>query len=188
MVRRVKNFRPNFKPKEVNTTYVNQQLDAFVERGTWKKGLTIFNEIQKNKTIAHITCYRKLVHLIGFTGSDLKKAREIFDVADKLKKKDVILFNIMIRCYSKVGHYSEAMRLYQYMKERGLNPNSFTYTFLLQGLKRAPEDIFQHFTENEIPKEKESFYVKKRIEMIKKIREEAYKKETSSTTSSEPTE
>jgi pentatricopeptide repeat protein len=170
-VRRAKNFRPKSQPKEVNTTYVNQQLDGFIRNGYWKKSLPMLEAIQKNKTIAHITTYRKFVHLIGCTGSDLKKAREIFDIATKLKKKDSQLFNIMINCYAKCGHFLEARKLYEHMKEKGLNPNSYTYCNLLKSLRKAPEEVLQEFIENELPKEeKASIFVKKQMKFVEEYR------------------
>ena len=44
----------------------------------------------------------------------------------------MILYNSMIRAYSKSGQYDEALKLFHKMTETKLEPDKYTYTFVLK--------------------------------------------------------
>eukprot|EP01018_Ginkgo_biloba_P040139 Gb_11688 [translate_table: standard] len=79
-------------------------------------------EIKQNKFLV-----TKLVGMYAMLGG-MNYARLIFD---RVYKRDVFLWNVMIRGYSKNGPCEEALALYNRMQIAGVEPNSFTFPFVL---------------------------------------------------------
>eukprot|EP01018_Ginkgo_biloba_P019587 Gb_24126 [translate_table: standard] len=69
----------------------------------------------------------KLVSMYAMFGS-MDHARLVFD---KISERDVFLWNVMIRGYAKNGPYMEALTLYHQMQGIGIQPNNFTFPFVL---------------------------------------------------------
>lgn len=57
-------------------------------------------------------------------------ARIIFD---KAYERNVLLWNAIIRGYAKNGLWEEAVSLYSEMRRGGIQPNNFTFPFVLKG-------------------------------------------------------
>eukprot|EP01018_Ginkgo_biloba_P011341 Gb_31474 [translate_table: standard] len=74
--------------------------------------------------------------------SSMENARLVFD---KINKKDVVLWNAMIRGYAINGLYEDALALYYQMQRAGFKPDNFTFPFVLKAcaglsaLKEAKE-------------------------------------------------
>eukprot|EP01018_Ginkgo_biloba_P034182 Gb_33062 [translate_table: standard] len=87
----------------------------------------------------------KLVSMYAMWGS-MDDARLLFD---KLNGRDVFLWNVMIRGYATVGPCEEALALYYQMERRGLQPDKFTFPFVLKACASLldldqGEDIHDH--------------------------------------------
>eukprot|EP01018_Ginkgo_biloba_P026033 Gb_07043 [translate_table: standard] len=65
----------------------------------------------------------KLVSMYALCGS-LLDARLVFD---KIPKRNVLLWNIMIREYANTGLSAEALSFYFQMRQAGIRPNKFTF-------------------------------------------------------------
>ncbi|XP_021732066.1 pentatricopeptide repeat-containing protein At2g39620-like [Chenopodium quinoa] len=72
-----------------------------------------------------------LTHLIN-TYSSLQKCDFAKLVFDSVTNPDVILYNSMIRAYSRSDQFDKALELYGRMLERELVPDKYTYTFVLK--------------------------------------------------------
>ncbi|XP_057861159.2 uncharacterized protein LOC131069670 [Cryptomeria japonica] len=70
----------------------------------------------------------KLVHLYASCGLR-ENARMVFD---SITKKNIFLWNAMIRGYAWNGPYEEAIKLYYQMQEQGTYPDGYTYPFVLK--------------------------------------------------------
>jgi len=84
-------------------------------------------EILKNALYRNKFFTTKLVGLYAMLGS-MEDARKVFD---RIRKRDVFLWNVMIRGYAKKGPYEEAIALYAQMQEAGMKPNNFTFSCVL---------------------------------------------------------
>ena len=89
-----------------------------------------------------------LVHMYAKSGS-IEDARMVFD---RLKKRDVITWNVMIGAYAGSGRGVEAYDLYLKMKEEGFQPNAVTYMSLLNdcastGALEWVKDVHRHILE-----------------------------------------
>jgi pentatricopeptide repeat protein len=88
----------------------------------------------------------KLLNLYTMRGH-MENARLIFD---RIRIPNSFLWNIMIRGYAKNGPCEEALKLYYRMKQAGVQPDNFTFPFLLKACaslsavqegKKVHEDI-----------------------------------------------
>jgi len=59
----------------------------------------------------------------------MEDARQLFD---KILDRKVFLWNVMIREYAKDGPWEEALKLYYEMQQAGIQPDKFTYHYLLK--------------------------------------------------------
>lgn len=74
-----------------------------------------------------VTC-KKLINLYCVCGS-LIDARQMFD---RIPKRDIFLWNVLIRAYAWNGPYDIAISLYYQMIEHGLAADKFTFPFVLK--------------------------------------------------------
>eukprot|EP01018_Ginkgo_biloba_P036993 Gb_08070 [translate_table: standard] len=70
----------------------------------------------------------KLVSMYVMRG-DMEIARLVFD---KTYEPNVFLMNVMIRGYATIGFSEDALRLYYQMQHSGIQPNKFTFPFVLK--------------------------------------------------------
>eukprot|EP01018_Ginkgo_biloba_P034186 Gb_33064 [translate_table: standard] len=70
----------------------------------------------------------KLVSIYA-EGTNMDDARLVFD---KMHKRDVILWNAMIKGYATNGRCEESLELYYRMQRTGIQPNNFTFPFVLK--------------------------------------------------------
>ena len=89
-----------------------------------------------------------LVHMYAKCGS-IENAVVVFD---RMKERDVITWNVMIRAYAGSGRGVEAYDLYLKMKEEGFQPDAVTYVSLLNdcastGALEWVKDVHRHILE-----------------------------------------
>eukprot|EP01018_Ginkgo_biloba_P039605 Gb_08794 [translate_table: standard] len=70
----------------------------------------------------------KLVSMYDLCDS-MDNARRAFD---RVQRQDVFLWNMMIKGYARNGPYEEAVALYYQMLWSGIQPNNFTFPFVLK--------------------------------------------------------
>ena len=89
-----------------------------------------------------------LIHMYAKSGS-IEDAAVFFD---RMKKRDLITWNVMIGAYAGSGRGVEAYDLYLKMKEEGFQPNAVTYVSLLNdcastGALEWVKDVHKHILE-----------------------------------------
>ncbi|KAL2896961.1 hypothetical protein RDABS01_038745 [Bienertia sinuspersici] len=72
-----------------------------------------------------------LIHLIS-SYSSFQKCHFSRLIFDSVTNPGVILYNSMIRAYSRLDQYDEALQLYHKMLDKELEPDKYTYTFVLK--------------------------------------------------------
>ncbi|KAK9283421.1 hypothetical protein L1049_011663 [Liquidambar formosana] len=82
---------------------------------------------QDDLTNTHLINSYSLFHKCDF-------ARSVFD---STPNRSVILWNSMIRAYTRSKLYKEALSMYQSMLEKGLEPDKYTFTFVLKACTGA---------------------------------------------------
>eukprot|EP01018_Ginkgo_biloba_P023741 Gb_23967 [translate_table: standard] len=70
----------------------------------------------------------KLVNMYTMCGA-VVDARDVFD---KISERDVLLWNAMIRGYARNGFCEEGLTLYHRMQLAGIQPDKFTFPFVLK--------------------------------------------------------
>lgn len=97
----------------------------------------------------------KLLNLYTMRGH-MENARLIFD---RIRKPNLFLWNAMIRGYAKIGPCEEALKLYYRMQQAGVQPDNFTFPFLLKACaslsalqegKKIHEDIIRGGFESDV--------------------------------------
>eukprot|EP01018_Ginkgo_biloba_P030650 Gb_26653 [translate_table: standard] len=74
----------------------------------------------------------KLVNVYAGCGSP-GKARRVFD---KISEPNVFSWNAIIRCYAWNGPWEETLSLYHQMQRTGIQPDEFTFPFVLKACAR----------------------------------------------------
>ncbi|KAI9156789.1 hypothetical protein LWI28_012242 [Acer negundo] len=77
---------------------------------------------QDSSVNTHLVKSYSLFHKCDF-------ARIVFD---STPNPHVVLYNSMIRAYTRTNQHKEALKLYYLMKERNLEPDKYTFTFVLK--------------------------------------------------------
>lgn len=93
----------------------------------------------------------KLINSYTMSGK-MQNARRVFD---KIRKRDSFLWNVMIRGYANNGLCEEAIALYYEMISAGVQPDKFTFPFVLKacaGLSDLQEGqkIYRHIANSEL--------------------------------------
>ncbi|XP_019103694.2 pentatricopeptide repeat-containing protein At2g39620 isoform X1 [Beta vulgaris subsp. vulgaris] len=76
-------------------------------------------------------CNSIITHVIN-SYSSFQKCNSARLVFDSVPNPCVIVYNSMIRAYSRSGRHDEALKLYHVMLDGNLEPNKYTYTFVLK--------------------------------------------------------
>lgn len=96
--------------------------------------------------LTHDTVLRtKLVDLYC-SCNHLDNAHQLFD---KMPKRNVFLWNVLIRGYAWNGPYDKAVRLYYEMSDHGVVPDNFTFPFVLKACSNLSDggvgrDVHEH--------------------------------------------
>ncbi|XP_057823025.2 LOW QUALITY PROTEIN: pentatricopeptide repeat-containing protein At1g11290, chloroplastic [Cryptomeria japonica] len=97
----------------------------------------------------------KLVNMYAMYSS-MDYGRQVFD---RMPDRDVCLWNVLIRGYARNGPCEEALALYYQMQEHGVQPDKFTFPFVLKACaelsalqqgKKIHEDIVGRWFEKDI--------------------------------------
>eukprot|EP01018_Ginkgo_biloba_P026598 Gb_12372 [translate_table: standard] len=104
----------------------------------------LLNELDQN-----ISLGSKLVSMYAMFGS-LENARLVFD---KINKRNIVLWNAMIRGLARKGLFGEILTLYFQMQQAGIQPDNFTFPNVLKacaGLSALQEgnEIYNYIVEN----------------------------------------
>ncbi|KAF8043646.1 hypothetical protein BT93_A1842 [Corymbia citriodora subsp. variegata] len=75
-------------------------------------------------------------HLIN-SYSSLQRCDLARSVLDSVPTPTVVSWNSMIRAYSRSNRHQEALKMYRSMVDRGLEPDRYTFTFVLKGCASA---------------------------------------------------
>eukprot|EP01018_Ginkgo_biloba_P003630 Gb_16328 [translate_table: standard] len=100
--------------------------------------------------------------------SSLMDARLIFD---KIHKRNVFLWNMMVRGYAGNGFYEETLKLYYQMQRVGMQPDNFTFPFVVKacaGLSTLREGKAIHYHIVRTGLESDVFVVAALIDMYAK--------------------
>eukprot|EP01018_Ginkgo_biloba_P032703 Gb_11926 [translate_table: standard] len=112
----------------VNSNTFVSLLQACTEMKTLTEGKQVHAHIKISALDQNLLLATKLVSMYAVCGS-MVDARLVFD---KLVKKNVVLWNVMIRGYVGNGFCEEALALYNQMQRAGIQPDNFTFTFVLK--------------------------------------------------------
>eukprot|EP01018_Ginkgo_biloba_P032702 Gb_11925 [translate_table: standard] len=126
-------------------------LKSCIKMKALTEGKQVHARIVLNGLAQNANLGTKLVNMYTVCGS-MVEARLIFD---KLLKRNLTLWNVMIRGYARNGNCEEALTLYYQMQREGMQPDDFTFTFALKacaGLSALQEgkDIHYHIIKNGI--------------------------------------
>ncbi|OAY77719.1 Pentatricopeptide repeat-containing protein, partial [Ananas comosus] len=104
-------------------------LEACIRSKSLVKGKKIHQEILRNDThIANSVLLEKIACMYISCG-EIGLARNVFD---KVPQPSVFLWNALIRAYSWNGPFGKAIELYHQMVGLGVEPNKFTFPFVLK--------------------------------------------------------
>eukprot|EP01018_Ginkgo_biloba_P026788 Gb_37509 [translate_table: standard] len=110
------------------TTLVNNFATLFQACTNIKEMKQVHAHMFRSGIVRNIYLETKLVILYSNCGS-MDDARLVFD---KMCKRNLFLWNIIIKGYARNGFSAEALELYYRMQEEGLQPNKFTFPYVLK--------------------------------------------------------
>ena len=115
-------------------TYILQKDCSVV---LYKKTMRIFC---KRGLKIDLNLVNKLLDQINKNGKDedfLKATQAVIE--ENNIELDVKSYNILMEHYCSVGQFSEAMKMFQSLPEKQIQPDSYSYSVLIEGLKSCPE-------------------------------------------------
>ncbi|PIA63992.1 hypothetical protein AQUCO_00201353v1 [Aquilegia coerulea] len=115
-------------------TYIHL-LDTCIQSKSLVEGKKIHEHILKNKTHITKTILLDKLTCMYLACGEIDLARSVFD---QIPRRNVILWNSMIRGYAWKGPLDQAIGVYYEMLDLGIKPNKFTFPFVLKacsGLK-----------------------------------------------------
>jgi len=142
-----KQLRRKEQPLEANNTYMLQRLQIMRQKRTYKEAVRMFDYVVlKKKAHPNLFVWRSMLYTIGYRAKQIDEAMRIFDYMRKhYPIKDRYSYNIMIHAYAIRGDYKKAIELWNEMQDIGMEPNSFTFCYLLKSFiklaKRGEEEI-----------------------------------------------
>lgn len=120
-----------------------QLLEPCIRSKSLKQGKTIHQHFLKNTTGKKNAALLDKLAQLYISCSKLELACYVFnEIPEPEKKVNVLLWNQMIRAYAWEGPFGRAIELYDVMVESGVNPNKYTFPFVLKACSRlqAVED------------------------------------------------
>ncbi|XP_059068288.1 pentatricopeptide repeat-containing protein At2g33760-like [Cryptomeria japonica] len=117
-----------YNPPEDHSTYL-QLLQTCILKKALSQGRNVHSFIAHRQfaIATPTTFHNKLIHMYVKCGS-LVDARKAFDY---MKKRDNVSWNTIIAGYGKHGYPHEAVTLFHYMQQTGLQPDRFTFASVL---------------------------------------------------------
>lgn len=103
-------------------------LNSFIARRAVEPGKQLHAHLHLIGRTKDINLATKLVNLYCVS-DNLSYAHFLFD---KIPKRNIFLWNVLIRAYAWTGPYEVAIDLYYKMLDHGLVPDNFTFPFVLK--------------------------------------------------------
>ncbi|KAM0906187.1 hypothetical protein ACQ4PT_016880 [Festuca glaucescens] len=103
-------------------------LQSCVAAGSLRTGRQLHGRLLVSGLGSDTVLATKLVDLYAARGH-VEHARRLFDV---MPKKNVFVWNVLIRAYAREGPQEAAVKLYCGMAEHGVEPDNFTYPLVLK--------------------------------------------------------
>eukprot|EP01018_Ginkgo_biloba_P003196 Gb_11220 [translate_table: standard] len=124
--------RTGIQPNQVTFASV---LPACAELAALEEGMEIHEQIIRNGCQSNVIVESALVDMYAKCGC-IEKARDVFD---KMLKRDVFSWTVMIAAYAKHGLYEEALKLFRQMRRTCVQPNQFTFASVLPACANSLE-------------------------------------------------
>ncbi|OVA10360.1 Pentatricopeptide repeat [Macleaya cordata] len=102
-------------------------LSACAHSGSLDLGNWVMSWVEDRGLESNLRLVNALINMYSKCG-DLEKAQLLFD---GIRKKDCISWNVMIGGYTHMGHYREALDLFQQMQQSNEEPNEVTFLSIL---------------------------------------------------------
>eukprot|EP01018_Ginkgo_biloba_P011239 Gb_08863 [translate_table: standard] len=123
------------KPQPNSTVYSNPNtnvyasfLQACINNRSLVQGKLLHAHLLITGLNLNVFLETKLANMYAICGS-MVEARLIFD---KTSERNGFLYNMMIRGYAGNGPFDEALTLYYQMQQAGIQPDNFTFPFVLK--------------------------------------------------------
>eukprot|EP01018_Ginkgo_biloba_P020986 Gb_14466 [translate_table: standard] len=111
---------------------LNCVLRHFGRMKKWQEACLLFDWMEKHGKVSAAS-YTSYITLLG-KGHLLRKALELYrDLKDEHIRSNVFVCNAMLKCLVSSGRVETSIKLFEQMKEGGLNPDIVTYSTLLAG-------------------------------------------------------
>ncbi|XP_020580839.1 pentatricopeptide repeat-containing protein At2g39620 [Phalaenopsis equestris] len=96
-----------------------KKLESFLQihAQVFTRGIQSNNSLRTLLLNSYSSCYRTDLSLSVFSSSP---------------NPSIVLWNSMIRAYTRSGEHEEAIRLYHILLQRGIEPDKYTFTFVLK--------------------------------------------------------
>ncbi|XP_057871105.2 pentatricopeptide repeat-containing protein At2g35030, mitochondrial [Cryptomeria japonica] len=109
-----------------------------------RQGMEIHEKIVRNGFQCDVTVVNALIDMYAKCGS-IQKAWELFD---KMHQRNVISWTAMIGGYAMHGRTRESLKLFEEMKQSGINPDHITFVSVLSACSHAGlvEEGYQYFS------------------------------------------
>lgn len=132
-------------------TTISSILMSCSRSGQLKHGKVMHGYIIRSKIQGDIFINSSLIDVYFKCGS-VSSAENVFQ---KMSKKNVVYWNVMISGYVTVGDYFKALAIYSDMKEVGAKPDAVTFTSILPACSQLAalekgKEIHNHIIESEL--------------------------------------
>ncbi|CAI9289685.1 unnamed protein product [Lactuca saligna] len=118
-------------------------IHGFCKQGEIQKAIQVYMEMSNNRIFPNVFTHRAV--LLGICGSgSVFEARKHFDMlisSDDIDIQDIVLYNIMINKYAKLGMNRESKQLFDQIIEKGIDPTIVTFNSLIYGFCKARDLI-----------------------------------------------
>jgi hypothetical protein len=142
--RRAHNLFPQEKRK-VNNQFLKQVLTSYKQHRRWKPAYQMFQGLVQQRVQPNLEVYRLFLYVVGYRGGEVQKAFNIFRYCGRIMK-DTGAYNIMIHTvahhdfkmnddiedYLPSSSFKKAFDLYEEMKANKIQPDHFTFRYLLK--------------------------------------------------------
>ncbi|KAJ9052114.1 hypothetical protein DSO57_1037399 [Entomophthora muscae] len=108
-------------------------IKGYSKKSQWSNVLSVYNVIKEKGLGMNEAVYGSIVKaLLELRGRNPEKY--LHDMRNGTLAHTTIVFNICIDLFCRQGNFAEAYRIYQYMQERKVECNLFTYTQFFEGM------------------------------------------------------
>ncbi|KAL4585065.1 hypothetical protein LXL04_009678 [Taraxacum kok-saghyz] len=115
---------PRREPKKASE-FINQ-YDPIKQ----KFSTSVRSNFQSNSLIAKSNLSRQMEHLVSYV--ECGSVEVALQLLDEMNKRSSFVWNIAIRVLTNNGYFTEALDLYHQMCTKGVQPDKFTFPFVLK--------------------------------------------------------